>query len=110
MNGKKIHSFSKNSRIFYHSFPKKTAEDNLFFSAVHTGTIVCFENDNVKSCYMLLELYYYTSREDTRILLDESHVIKLLATRVSVGSLTAVTIHRNGTHCQGAMNCKPTVS
>ena len=32
---------------------------------------------------------YYTSREDTPILLDESHVSTLLATCVSVGSLTA---------------------
>ena len=35
---------------------------------------------------------YYTSRENTLILLDESHVSRLLATCVSVGSLTAVTI------------------
>ena len=36
--------------------------------------------------------FYNTSREDTLILLDESHVSKMLATYVSVGSLTAVTI------------------
>ena len=35
---------------------------------------------------------YYTSREDTLILLDESHVSKMLATCFSVGSSTAVTI------------------
>ena len=52
----------------------------------------------------------YTSREDTLILSDESHVSKMLATYVSVGSLTAVTIRRNDTRCQGTVNCKPTVS
>ena len=46
-------------------------------------------------------MYYYTSREDTLILLDESHVSKLLATCVSVGSLTAVTIQCISTCCQG---------
>ena len=55
-------------------------------------------------------VYYYTSREDTLILLDESHVSKMLATCVSVGSLTAVNIWRNDTRCQGTVNCKPTVS
>ena len=55
-------------------------------------------------------LFYYTSHENSLILLDESHVSKLLATFVSVGSLTAVTIRRIGTHFQGAVNCKPTVS
>ena len=44
--------------------------------------------------------YYYTSRENTLILLDESHVSRLLATCVSVGSLTAVTIQRISTRCQ----------
>ena len=53
---------------------------------------------------------YYTSREDTFMLLDESHVSKLLATFVSVRSLTAVTIRRTSTRCQGAVNCKPTDS
>ena len=53
---------------------------------------------------------YYTSREDTFILFDESHVSKMLATCVSVGSLTAVTIRLNDTRCQGTVNCKPTVS
>ena len=48
--------------------------------------------------------YYYTSREDALILLDESHVSKLLATCVSVGSLTAVTIQRIRTRCQGAVS------
>ena len=64
----------------------------------------------VSTCYSLSNLYwykktttkeyptfhintlYYTSREDTLILLDESHVSKMLATCFSVGSLTAVTI------------------
>ena len=46
-------------------------------------------------------MVYYTSRGDTPILLDESHVSKLLATCVSVGSLTAVTIQRIITRCQG---------
>ena len=32
---------------------------------------------------------YYTSRENTLIPLDESHVSRLLATCVSVGSVTA---------------------
>ena len=44
---------------------------------------------------------YYTSRENTLIPFDESHVSKLLATCVSVGSLTAVTIRRISTRCQG---------
>ena len=44
---------------------------------------------------------YYTSREDTLIPLDESHVSKLLATCASAGSLTAVTIRRISTRCQG---------
>ena len=34
-------------------------------------------------------LYYYTSRENTLIPLDESHVSRLLATCVSVDSVTA---------------------
>ena len=55
-------------------------------------------------------LYHYISCEDTHILLDESHVSKMLATCVSVGFLTAVTIRRNDTHCQGTVNCKPAVS
>ena len=45
--------------------------------------------------------FYYTSRENTLILLDESHVSKLLATCVSIGSLTAVTIRRISARCQG---------
>ena len=53
---------------------------------------------------------YYTSREDTLILLDESHVSKMQATCVSVASLTAVTIRRNDILCQGTVNCKPTIS
>ena len=53
---------------------------------------------------------YYTSREDTLILLDGSHVSKMLASCFSVGSLTAVTRRRNDTRCQGTVNCKPTVS
>ena len=32
--------------------------------------------------------FYYTSHEDTLILLDESHVSKMLATYVSVGSFS----------------------
>ena len=44
---------------------------------------------------------YYTSREDTLIPLDECHVSKLLATCASAGSLTAVTIRRISTRCQG---------
>ena len=44
---------------------------------------------------------YYTSRENTLIPLDESHVSKLLATCVSVGSLTVLTIRRISTRCQG---------
>ena len=44
--------------------------------------------------------FYYTSREDTLILLDERHVSRLLATRVSVGCLTAVTIQHLSTCCQ----------
>ena len=50
--------------------------------------------------------YYYTSREDTLILLDKSHMSKVLATCVSEGSLTAVTIRRNDTRCQGNVNDK----
>ena len=42
---------------------------------------------------------HFTSHEDTLILLDENHVSKLLATCVSVGSLTAVTIERISTQC-----------
>ena len=38
-----------------------------------------------------INFFYYTSREDTLILLDESHVSKMLATCFFVGSLTAVT-------------------
>ena len=67
-----------------------------------------------QSCWQthrdVIFVYCYTSRENTLILLDESHVSKLLATSVSVGSLTAVTIRRIGTRCQGAVKCKPTVS
>ena len=48
-----------------------------------------------------VDMFYYTSREDTLILLDESHVSKLLATCVSVCSLTPVTIQRISTRCQG---------
>ena len=55
----------------------------------------------VKNQGKVLLLYYYTSRENTLILLDESHVSRLLATCVSVGSLTAVTIQRISTRCQG---------
>ena len=42
-------------------------------------------------CCMLpiVTMYYYTSRENTLIPLDESHVSRLLATCVSVGSVTA---------------------
>ena len=66
-----------------------------------------------KAYWLIWDIYiyiYYTSREDTLILLDESHVSKMLATCVSVGSLTAVTIRRNDTRFQGTLNCKPTVS
>ena len=58
-----------------------------------------------QSCWQphrdVIFVYYYTSREDTRIPLDESYLSKLLATCVFVGSLTAVTIRRIGTRCQG---------
>ena len=40
-------------------------------------------------CETLAKLVYYTSRENTLIPLDESHVSRLLATCVSVGSVTA---------------------
>ena len=53
--------------------------------------------------------FYYTSREDTLILLDESYVSRLLATCVSVGSLTAVTIKRISTRCQGDDALAPVV-
>ena len=43
------------------------------------------------------------------ILLDESHVSRLLATCVSVGSLTAVTIQRISTRCQGDDALAPVV-
>ena len=39
---------------------------------------------------MMDKLFYYTSLENTLILLDESHVSRLLATCVSVGSVTGV--------------------
>ena len=38
---------------------------------------------------VVLFVIYYTSRENTLIPLDESHVSRLLATCVSVGSVTA---------------------
>ena len=44
---------------------------------------------------------YYTSREDTLILLDETHVSRLLATFVFVNSLTAVNIQHISNRCQG---------
>ena len=52
---------------------------------------------------------YYTSRENTLILLDESHVSKLFATCVSVGSLTAATIQRISTRCSRADVLAPVV-
>ena len=54
-------------------------------------------------------LEYYTSREDTLIPLDESHVSKLLATCASAGSLTAVTIRRISNRCQGDNVLAPVV-
>ena len=39
--------------------------------------------------YLVAICFYYTSRENTLIPLDESHVSRLLATCVSVGSVTA---------------------
>ena len=61
-----------------------------------------------------LSLFYFLCHSPSRMmpimLLDESHVSKLLATFVSVCSLTAPTIRRTSTRCQGAVNCKPTVS
>ena len=53
---------------------------------------------------------YYTSRENTLIPLDESHVSKLLATCFSIGSLTAVTIQRISTRCQGDDVLAPAVN
>ena len=57
----------------------------------------------------MLFVLYYTLREDTLILLDESHVSRLLVTCVSVGSLTAVTIQRISTRCQGDDALAPVV-
>ena len=73
----------------------------------NTKQYITFNQDSSNNDCIWL---YYTSRENTLILLGESNVSKLLATCAFIGSLTAVTIRRIGTRCQGAVDCKPTVS
>ena len=64
----------------------------------------------VSSSSSSITAYYYTSRENNLIPLDESHVSKLLATCFSIGSLTAVTIRRISTRCQGDDVLAPAVN
>ena len=82
---------------------------DIFFTYIHTKLYIlfflcfhqqfCFHHcfilvmrDRDKPFFMIEDtdiVVYYTSRENTLIPLDESHVSRLLATCVSVGSLTA---------------------
>ena len=57
----------------------ESCQDSWTFRCVASG----------RKASWVINSYYYTSRENTLIPLDESHVSRLLATCVSVGSVTA---------------------
>ena len=95
-----ILSYAKRTRIGCH---RATTMRPIVKRWTHVIASQCETKEGSHVClhYCCINIDYYTSREDTLILLDESHVSKLLATCASAGSLTAVTIRRISTRCQG---------
>ena len=82
----------------------------VFFTLEHVISILPHGHNNGNIGQACDNISYYTSRENTLIPLDESHVSKLLATCVSKGSLKAVTIRRISTRYQGDDVLAPVVN